>query len=144
MGAWSFVDRRIEALLRELDVRTNRPGYAGREESAATATGLLARHNREQAALVDEALNIHGEAGQQAGRAGARHDETGRKAVRAGMRGPAKSAKTRAKAKSAKAKGARAKTAGTDERRADKAIGASPAKKAPAKAEPARAKTKVT
>ncbi len=139
MGAWSFVDRRIEALLRELDVRTNRPGYAGREESAATATGLLARHNREQAALVDEALTIHGEAGHQAARAGARHDETGRKAVRAGMRAPAKSAKARAKAK-----GARAKTAGTDERRANKAIGASPAKKAPAKAEPARAKTKVT
>ncbi|MCZ6886405.1 MAG: 2-oxoglutarate dehydrogenase E1 component, partial [Alphaproteobacteria bacterium] len=58
MGAWSYMDRRIEDLLRHLDIKANRPGYAGRAESAATATGLLRRHNREQAALMDEALTI--------------------------------------------------------------------------------------
>ena len=90
--------------------------------AAATATGLFSRHNREQAALVDEALTIHGEAGHQAARAGARE--------------PAKSAKTRTKAKSAKA--------GINGHGTKKAVGRPPAKKAPAKAKPAGAKAKVT
>ena len=34
-----------------------RPRYAGRPEAAAPATGLLRRHNQEQAKLVDEALS---------------------------------------------------------------------------------------
>jgi 2-oxoglutarate dehydrogenase E1 component len=71
MGAWSFLDRRIEELLRGLDVSANRPGYAGRGEAASTATGLMSRHNAEQAALIDEALTVAGDAGRQAARAGA-------------------------------------------------------------------------
>ena len=71
MGAWSYMDRRIEDLLRRLDIKANRPGYAGRAESAATATGLLRRHNREQAALIDEALTVVADAGAQEARAGA-------------------------------------------------------------------------
>ena len=56
MGAWYFVDRRIERLLHEIDHKTKRPIYAGREDAAAPATGLLRRHLKEQAALVDAAL----------------------------------------------------------------------------------------
>ena len=58
MGAWSFVERRIEQVLIGLDGKAKRPRYAGRPEAAATATGLLKRHNAEQAKLVDEALSI--------------------------------------------------------------------------------------
>jgi 2-oxoglutarate dehydrogenase E1 component len=56
MGAWVFVDRRIEAVLAGLRHKAGRPHYAGRHEMAATATGLLRRHNQEQAALVEHAL----------------------------------------------------------------------------------------
>jgi 2-oxoglutarate dehydrogenase E1 component len=56
MGAWNFVDRRIEAAVAALDIKGKRPSYAGRPEMAATATGLFKRHNAEQARLVDQAL----------------------------------------------------------------------------------------
>jgi len=56
MGAWSFVDRRIEKTLSSLDVKAKRARYVGRPEAAATATGLLKRHVAEQARLVDVAL----------------------------------------------------------------------------------------
>jgi 2-oxoglutarate dehydrogenase E1 component len=56
MGAWTFVDRRIEALLEDIGGVAKRPSYAGRVEAASPATGLAKRHAREQAALVDRAL----------------------------------------------------------------------------------------
>ena len=56
MGSWTFVDRKIEAVLTEIGARHKRPVYAGRPAAAATATGLLKRHNLEQAKLVEEAL----------------------------------------------------------------------------------------
>jgi 2-oxoglutarate dehydrogenase E1 component len=56
MGAWYFADRRIEATLKTIDHKAGRPRYVGRHEMAATATGLLRRHNQEQAALVEQAL----------------------------------------------------------------------------------------
>ncbi len=58
MGAWFFVDRRIEALLERIGHGARRPKYAGRDEAASPATGLLRRHNQEQAKLVDVALTI--------------------------------------------------------------------------------------
>jgi 2-oxoglutarate dehydrogenase E1 component len=58
MGAWTFLDRRIEHVLVELNGKAKRPRYVGRPEAAATATGLLKRHVAEQAKLVDEALSI--------------------------------------------------------------------------------------
>ena len=57
MGSWTFVDRRIEAVLTEVGAKQKRPVYVGRPAAAATATGLLKRHNLEQAKLVDEALS---------------------------------------------------------------------------------------
>ncbi|BBK44782.1 2-oxoglutarate dehydrogenase subunit E1 [Allostella vacuolata] len=56
MGAWYFVDRRIEEVLAGLDGKAKRPTYVGRPDSASTATGLLRRHNEEQEALVATAL----------------------------------------------------------------------------------------
>jgi len=56
MGAWSFADRRIEKVLASLDIKAKRARYVGRPEAAATATGLLKRHNAEQARLIAEAL----------------------------------------------------------------------------------------
>ena len=49
-GAWTFVEPLIEAALGQ------RPEYAGRAAAAATATGLMRRHNAEQAKLIAEAL----------------------------------------------------------------------------------------
>jgi len=49
-GAWSFVEPLIETALER------RPIYAGRAAAAATATGLMRRHNAEQAKLIAEAL----------------------------------------------------------------------------------------
>jgi 2-oxoglutarate dehydrogenase E1 component len=56
MGAWNFVDRRIEQVLEGLDVAAKRPRFAGRTEAASPATGLFKRHVEEQAHLVAEAL----------------------------------------------------------------------------------------
>ncbi len=56
MGAWTFVDRRIEAVLEDMGARARRPRYVGRPAAASPATGLLTRHNFEQKALVAEAL----------------------------------------------------------------------------------------
>jgi 2-oxoglutarate dehydrogenase E1 component len=58
MGGWSFVDRRIEAVLGDIGGTARRPLYVGRAEAAAPATGLLKRHNSEQAKLVEEALTL--------------------------------------------------------------------------------------
>jgi 2-oxoglutarate dehydrogenase E1 component len=57
MGAWSFVDRRIERALSGLNAR---PIYIGRPEAASPATGSARTHVKEQADLVDRALTIIG------------------------------------------------------------------------------------
>jgi 2-oxoglutarate dehydrogenase E1 component len=56
MGAWGFVDRRIEQVLAGLDIAAKRPRFVGRGEAASPATGLFRRHAHEQAQLVDAAL----------------------------------------------------------------------------------------
>ncbi|HJS30644.1 MAG TPA: 2-oxoglutarate dehydrogenase E1 component, partial [Alphaproteobacteria bacterium] len=56
MGAWSFVEHRIEEALSAINVAAKRPRYVGRRESASTATGLYRRHSQEQEKLIDEAL----------------------------------------------------------------------------------------
>ena len=58
MGAWSFVDRRIERVLSVLKHRAKRPDYAGRAAAASPATGLAKTHAAEQAALVRAALGV--------------------------------------------------------------------------------------
>jgi 2-oxoglutarate dehydrogenase E1 component len=56
MGAWGFVDRRIEAALGGLDGAAKRARFVGRAEAASPATGLFKRHAEEQAQLVQAAL----------------------------------------------------------------------------------------
>ncbi|MCY4479377.1 MAG: 2-oxoglutarate dehydrogenase E1 component, partial [Rhodospirillales bacterium] len=57
MGAWTFVAPRIEQVLTELDGAARRPRYVGRTPAASPATGFLVVHQREQRALIDEALD---------------------------------------------------------------------------------------
>ena len=57
-GYWHFVDRRIEAVLTEVKHKSSRPRYIGRIDAAAPATGLLARHQAEQAKLMADALTV--------------------------------------------------------------------------------------
>ena len=59
MGAWSFVDRRIERVLAGNGGRAARPSYAGRVEAASPATGLAKVHAAEQMALVRDALGMN-------------------------------------------------------------------------------------
>jgi 2-oxoglutarate dehydrogenase E1 component len=58
MGAWTYLDRRLEAVLVEADSPAKRPLYIGRPEAASPATGLLSRHLFEQNLLVSQALNL--------------------------------------------------------------------------------------
>lgn len=58
MGAWTFLDRRLEAALIEANSYAKRPLYVGRPEAASPSTGLLSRHLFEQNLLVSQALNL--------------------------------------------------------------------------------------
>ncbi|MGH1378704.1 MAG: 2-oxoglutarate dehydrogenase E1 component [Alphaproteobacteria bacterium] len=57
-GSWSFVDRKIEKSLIDVNHKAGRPVYVGRIGAASPATGSNSRHHAEQAALIDEALSI--------------------------------------------------------------------------------------
>src|SRR5216110_1536984 len=52
MGAWTFIEPRLRTLF------CTEIAYAGREASASPAVGALARHKREQAALVADAFSV--------------------------------------------------------------------------------------
>ncbi len=56
MGSWAFVRDYLEAAMAKAGMAEARPIYAGRPAAASPATGSMARHQREQAALVDAAL----------------------------------------------------------------------------------------
>ena len=56
MGGWWFADRRIENVLKDMDIAAKRPRYIGRDAAASPATGLARTHNAQQAALVAAAL----------------------------------------------------------------------------------------
>ena len=58
MGAWHFVDRRIERALASIEGKARRPIYVGRMEAASPATGSARNHLKEQADLVDRALTV--------------------------------------------------------------------------------------
>ena len=58
MGGWHFVDRRLEAVMNQIGTKARRPVYVGRCPSASTASGMLKRHQAEQAKLVNEALTV--------------------------------------------------------------------------------------
>jgi 2-oxoglutarate dehydrogenase E1 component len=56
MGAWSFIEPYLEWVLKTARSKAERPRYAGRPASAATATGLMSKHLAQLQALLDEAL----------------------------------------------------------------------------------------
>ena len=58
MGAWSFVDRKIEQTLVGMGHGCPRPRYVGRNAAASPATGLAKVHAAQQAALVARALAL--------------------------------------------------------------------------------------
>ncbi len=58
MGSWFFVEHRIEEVLIELKSKPIRAQYAGRLESASTATGLVKIHTKQQQELIDHALTL--------------------------------------------------------------------------------------
>ncbi len=56
MGGWAFMRDEIEWCATKCGLQAPRPKYAGRAPSAATATGLMAKHIAERDALIDAAL----------------------------------------------------------------------------------------
>lgn len=56
MGAWNFLDRRLDAILRAINSKQHQVFYAGRHEAASPATGNSKRHEAEQNQLVRDAL----------------------------------------------------------------------------------------
>ncbi|MBL6080492.1 2-oxoglutarate dehydrogenase E1 component [Belnapia sp. T18] len=58
MGAWTYIDRRLERVLKSLDIKAKRPEYVGRDEAASPATGLAKVHQQQQETLVRAALGL--------------------------------------------------------------------------------------
>jgi 2-oxoglutarate dehydrogenase E1 component len=56
MGAYSFIEPCLEWVFRQIGAQSERPVYAGRPASAATATGQMSQHLKQLKALLDEAL----------------------------------------------------------------------------------------
>ncbi len=56
MGAWSYIEHVLEWAMIQAKLKASRANYAGRNASAATATGIGSMHKAQQAKLIDEAL----------------------------------------------------------------------------------------
>ena len=56
MGAWSFIQPFIEESLEAINAKSTRLRYVGRAAAASTATGIGAKHKKEQQAILDGAF----------------------------------------------------------------------------------------
>ncbi|MDB5559063.1 MAG: sucA [Enterovirga sp.] len=56
MGSWTFIEPYLEWVLAHAKSKVSRPRYAGRPASAATATGLMSKHQQQLKAFLDEAI----------------------------------------------------------------------------------------
>jgi 2-oxoglutarate dehydrogenase E1 component len=56
MGAWNFLDRRLEKVLLAIGAKVTRPAYVGRDAAASPATGSARTHQAEQSRLIAAAL----------------------------------------------------------------------------------------
>ncbi len=56
MGAWTFVEPYIEWVLGQVGGSSSRARYVGRPAAAATATGLMAKHQAQLRAFLDDAF----------------------------------------------------------------------------------------
>lgn len=57
MGAWHFLDRRLEKAMRLASMVSTRPIYVGRKEAASPSTGFLSVHEEEQEILIKQAFS---------------------------------------------------------------------------------------
>ncbi|KIL99733.1 2-oxoglutarate dehydrogenase E1 component [Paramagnetospirillum magnetotacticum MS-1] len=57
MGPWTFVDRRIEFICEELDIKARKALYCGRRAAASPATGLYKTHVAEQEWITSMAMS---------------------------------------------------------------------------------------
>lgn len=58
MGAWMFLDRRLEKVLKEIKAAFQNFHYIGRKKSASPATGNFHKHKDEQQQIIKEALSF--------------------------------------------------------------------------------------
>ena len=58
MGAWNFIDRRLEAIIKDCKVSAERPVYVGRPEAASPATGYMTVHQQEQQEIINTSLKL--------------------------------------------------------------------------------------
>ena len=58
MGAWSYLDRQIEQVLREAGNNCPWPACVSRPDNASTAIGTNDEHNAHQAELVARAVGL--------------------------------------------------------------------------------------
>ncbi len=56
MGAWTFIEPYLEWVLAQAKSKVSRPRYAGRSASAATATGLMSKHQQQLKAFMEDAI----------------------------------------------------------------------------------------
>ncbi len=56
MGAWRYIERKIEDCLVSIEHKFSRPKYMGRFESASPSAGYLKIHNIEQAKLIEQVI----------------------------------------------------------------------------------------
>lgn len=54
MGAWNFLDRKIEGVLGQAGIKGKRPAYAGRAAAASPAAGYSKIHNRQIAEFMEQ------------------------------------------------------------------------------------------
>jgi len=58
MGAWNFINGKIEDCLISIKHKNTRPIYIGRPEAASPSAGYQKMHNIEQAKLIEQALKV--------------------------------------------------------------------------------------
>ena len=58
MGAWAFINPLLEDSLVAIGAKHSRVRYVGRPASASTATGISAKHKKEQRAVLDAAFDV--------------------------------------------------------------------------------------
>ncbi len=56
MGAWHFIDRRLENSMVKANIKATRPIYIGRKPAASPATGYMSVHVSEQKTIINNAL----------------------------------------------------------------------------------------
>jgi 2-oxoglutarate dehydrogenase E1 component len=56
MGAWNFIDRKLEKIILKSCVKAKTIDYVGRDEAASPATGYASIHKKEQEDLINKAL----------------------------------------------------------------------------------------